>query len=492
MSSATKLEDRPFGDDHGPMITGALAPVFDELEVKDLPVEGKIPEDLNGVFLRNGPNQRFEPKYAFHIFDGDGMLHAAEFRAGRVTYRNKWVRTEDFLENEERGSEGYWGVMNSVKGNPEKPMRDAANTDVIGHGGNAVTTWYLAGVPYLVDPITLDTIRPAPEYVSGPGNGMSAHPKVDESTGEMMYCDYFTEKPHMAYGVINAEGKLLHHVPIELPGDRLPHDMGVTPNYSILHDLPVYHDEGALRAGRHKIVFNSEVPTRFGVIPRFGESDSIRWFEFSPCFLYHVVNCWEEGDEVVMVACRYMPAKHPDGSYNDERTAKMIGSLVMDARLWRYRMNLKTGETSEECLNADHNVEFPGFNASRTGRKTKWAYLVDHHRKEFRWTGIRKMNTDTGETAGEWSDGPDHCWYSEPWFAPADDLPNKTQAEDDGYVICFVWNDLTRTSQLQVFDAKSISEGPIARVTLPHRVSPGFHACWMKADQIESWDRSVA
>ncbi len=467
------------------MLTGEFAPVFDEQVLTDLPVEGEIPRDLNGVYLRNGPNQRFEPRSTFHIFDGDGMLHGAEFRNGTVTYRNRWVRTDGFLRNDQRGSEGYWGVMNSVKCNPDKPMNDVSNTDVIGHGGNAVTTWYLAGVPYLLDPITLDTIKAAPEYVSGPGKGMSAHVKVDEFTGELLFFDYFTERPHMSYGVVDAAGRLVHHVPIELPGDRLPHDMGITRNYSILHDLPIYHDEGALQAGRHKIIFNSALPTRFGVIPRYGAPNTIRWFEFSPCFLYHVVNCWEEGNEVVMVACRYMPARHEDGSYDDQRTAKMIAHLVMDARLWRYRMNLKTGEATEECLDAEHNVEFPSYNSALTGRRTKWAYLVDHHPAEFRWTGIRKMNTDTGQTHGEWSDSHEHCWYSEPWFAPADN----PSSEDHGYVVTLVWNDQTRVQQLQIFDAQAIGQGPVARVTLPQRVPPGFHACWMKPGQIENWDR---
>lgn len=485
MNTVPDRVDAPFGEDHGPMLTGEYAPIFDEQELRNLPVEGEIPADLNGVYLRNGPNQRFEPKGKFHLFDGDGMLHAAEFRNGAVTYRNKWVRTRGWLQNDELGAESFWGVMNSVKGRADKPMNNVANTDVIGHGGNAVASWYLAGVPYIVDPITLETKRAAVDYVREPGNGMSAHQKVDEFSGELLFFDYYTEHPYMSYGVIDAEGKLVHHVPIELPGDRLPHDMGVTENYSILHDLPVYHDEGALRAGRHKIVFNAQLPARFGVIPRYGEPDSIKWFEFSPCFLYHVINCWEEGDEVVMVACRYMPATQEDGSIDEHRTAKMIAHLVMDARLWRYRMNLKTGEASEECLDPDHNVEFPGFNSAYTGRRTSWAYLVDHDPEILRWTGIRKMNTDTGETAGEWSDSHEHCWYSEPWFAPADN----PQSEDHGYVVVFCWHDATRVQQLQVFDARDVGKGPVARVTLPQRVPPGFHACWMKPGQIENWAR---
>ncbi len=483
--SAKLFDDAPFGHGHGPHLTGAYAPIADELELTELPVEGKIPEDLNGVYLRNGPNPRFEPKGMHHMFDGDGMIHAGEFRNGRFTYRNRYVRTEAWQKNDAAGEETHWGVMASVKDSTVKPMADVANTDVIGHGGYAVVNWYLSGIPHLLDPITLETVRAAPDYVSGTGKGMSAHCKVDEVNGDMMYFDYFTEKPFMSYGVVSKEGKLLHHVPVELPGDRLMHDMAITENYSILHDVPVYHDEEALKAGRHKITFNAELPMRFGVIPRLGASDSIRWFDFSPCFIYHVVNAWEEGSEIVMVACRYMPARKDDGSIDEARTAKMIGGLEMDARLWRYRMNLETGETHEECLNGEHNVEFPGYHSALTGRRSQWAYFVDHHPKMLRWTGLRKMNTDTGESAGEWSDDHEHCWYSEPWFAPAD----QANSEDHGYVIAFCWNDKTEVQDLQVFDAQAMSAGPIARIILPRRVPSGFHACWMKPEQVVDWNR---
>jgi len=481
MSAALELLDAPFGESHGPMLTGALAPVSEEFVLDDLTIEGELPTDLNGVYLRNGPNQRFEPNGTYHAFDGDGMLHAAHFDRGKVTYRNKWIRTDAWLEEDKVGKSLYTGIYSTRKGRDDRPLKDTANTDVIGHAGHAVACWYLAGVPYHVDPITLKTLDKG-DYLFGPGKGFSAHPKVDEHTGELMFFDYYHSRPHMSYGVVDASGKAKHQTLIELPGARLPHDMAITENYSILHDLPVYNDEEAFRAGRHKIRFDASLPARFGVIPRYGDGNSIRWFEFSPCFLYHVVNAWEEGDEIVMVACRYMPARAADGSIDELRTARQIATLVMDARLWRYRMNLKTGEAIEECLDPDLNVEFPGFDASRSGRKTQWGYLVDHDPAILRWTGLRKFNTDTGACVGAWTDDRDACWYSEPWFAPAD---NQSR-EDHGYVVSFVWNDRTRKQQLQVFDAQDLSQGPIARVQIPHRVPSGFHACWMKPSQISS------
>lgn len=482
MSSSLVRPEAPFGESHGPMLTGNFAPIFEELVLDDLAVEGEIPGDLSGVYLRNGPNQHFEPSGIYHAFDGDGMLHAAQFDRGKLTYRNKWVRTDAWLEEERAGKCLYSGIMSTHKDRKDLPLKDSANTDVIGHAGHAVACWYLAGVPYHVDPITLETIGRG-DYIFGPGKGFSAHPKVDEVTGELMFFDYYHSRPHMSYGVVDASGQATHQVLIELPGSRLPHDMAITENYSILHDLPLYNDPDAYRAGRHKIRFDASLPARFGVIPRHGASESIRWFEFSPCFLYHVVNAWEEGDEVVMVACRYMPAMTSGNAIDEHRTARQIATLVMDARLWRYRMNVKTGEAKEECLDPDLNVEFPGYDAARTGRKSQFGYLVDHDPKILRWTGIRKYDTDTGENVGAFSDGHDSCWYSEPWFAPADGQ----RSEDHGYVVTFVWNDRTREQQLQVFDALDLDQGPVARVRLPQRVPPGFHACFMKPQQIASW-----
>ncbi|MCC5868590.1 MAG: carotenoid oxygenase family protein [Gammaproteobacteria bacterium] len=466
--------EAPFGEDYGPMLMGPFAPVADESVWDALEVIGEIPADLNGVYLRNGPNPRFAPQGRYHPFDGDGMIHAAHFERGRVVYRNRWVRTDAWLEEDRAGRATFHGIRETLKGRTDKRLKDASNTDVIGHGGVALASWYMSGDIYKIDPVTLETLGKAP-YAKRYGGGFSAHPKVDAHTGELMFFDYWNEAPYMSYGVVAADGTVRNHVPIELPGPRLPHDMAITEHYSILHDLPLLHDEAAMALGRHKLNFHPEMATRFGVIPRYGASDSIRWFEFSPCFLYHTINAWEDGDEVVMVGCRYMPDRTTGGAIDAPRTARNIAELKMNARLWRWRMNLRTGEGREEQIDDRYNVEFPSMHAEHTGRKTRWGYLVDHHPEILHWTGIRKFDTDSGECVGAFSDGAEHTWYSEAWFAAADNA----KAEDDGYVVVFAWNEASREQQLQVFDARDLSAGPIARVRLPRHVPSGFHACWM-------------
>jgi carotenoid cleavage dioxygenase len=451
------------------MIAGPYAPVLEESVHDELEVIGEIPADLNGVYLRNGPNPRYAPQGRYHWFDGDGMIHAAHFDRGRLTYRNRWVRTDAFQREQAQSRALYWGVMESHKARADKPMKDSANTDVIGHNGVALASWYLAGEVYRVHPVTLETLGKLPV-----GGAFSAHPKVDLATGELIYFDYQNEPPYMSHGVIGVDGRPRHRVAIDLPGPRLPHDMAITERYSILHDLPLFHDMEALRAGRHKIDFHPELPARFGVIPRHGAGDAIRWFEAPACWVYHTVNAWEDGDEVVMVGCRYMPA----GGLDARRTARMIAELEMDARLCRWRFNMKTGLAKEEIIDPEHNVEFPTSNARHTGRPGRWAYLMEQEREAPHFTALVKQDTVSGRRS-RWSDGPG-AYYSEAPFAPAD----RAAAEDDGYLVSFVWNEATRRSEIQVFDARDVERGPVARALVPQRIPAGFHAAWIESRHI--------
>ena len=473
----------PFGEDYGPLLQGVYAPVMEELQLQDLKlIKGSIPTDLNGVYLRAGPNARYAPNGRYHPFDGDGMVHAAHFDKGHLTYRNRWVQTEGWVEEAQAGKSTHYGIRETLKGRPDKRLKDTANTDLVGHRGRALALWYMSGDAYEIDPITLQTLGKS-TAISQSGGKISAHAKVDEITEELMFFDYGNDAPYMHYGVVNAKGELAHYVPIDLPGPRLPHDMAVTEHYSILHDLPLFHDHEAMALGRHKIQFYPELPSRFGVIARYGAADSIRWFNFTPCYLYHVVNAWEEGDWVVMVGCRYMPALDAQGGIDAQRTAKDVAELVMHARLWVWKMNVKTGETAEHVLNTAHNAEFPSYNGRLTGRKTRFGYLVDHSETvTLHWSGIRKFDLETGADLGAWSDDPQNSWYSEPWFAEAD----QPQAEDHGYVVVFQWNNALQRQTLDIFDARDIAQGPVAQVELPQRLPAGFHACWIERDRLRA------
>lgn len=468
---------RPAAAEHNPYLHPPYAPIHDEIEAGPLEVIGEVPADLDGVYLRNGPNPRFEPQGRYHWFDGDGMVHALRFHDGTASYRNRWVRTRAFELEGDAGRGLFTGVMEHPGGNPSVglrlPLKDSANTDLVATDNGVLALWYLAGEPYRLDPLSLAS---EPAGLLPPGVQMSAHAKYDEATGEILFFDYGPVPPYMRYGVVGRDGQLAHLTDIDLPGPRLPHDMAITENHAVLMDLPLVNDEVAARQGRHKIVFRREWPTRFGVLPRHGDGAATRWFEFDPCYIYHSVNAWEEGDEIVLDVCRVTkPAPRSDA---EGPLAKMLSYLRLDAQLHRYRMNLVTGATAEEALD-DDNTEFPSIDVRRMGRPTRYTYNM-HIAPDptLFFDGIVRYDTHTG-TSTRYDFGPGR-WGSEAPFAPR----TGSTGEDDGYLVSFVRDEREQRSEVVILDASDIAAGPVGRVILPHLVPIGFHATWARADQI--------
>jgi carotenoid cleavage dioxygenase-like enzyme len=467
-----------------PYLAGVYAAVNDERDFADLEVIGEIPADLEGVYLRNGPNPTFPPAGRYHWFDGDGMVHAVRFGEGRASYRNRWVRTAARHEEAEASQPLWTGVIEPREGNPPDShlmLKDTANTDLVFFRDRVLALWYLSGQPYALDARTLDDL--GAEDFAGTGScRMSAHAKVDERSGELLFFDYGPKAPYLRYGVVGPDGRVSHLVDIDLPGPRLPHDMAATEHYSVLMDLPLINDPAAAREGRHKIVFQPDLAARFGVIPRHGRAQEIRWFEAEPCYVYHSVNAWEDGDEIVLDVCRVTrPA--PRGSAIGP-LAKMLSYLRLDAHLYRYRFNLRTGATTEAYLD-DDNTEFPTMNMSLLGRPSRFAYTM-HISPEptLLFDGIVKYDTRRGTQDRHWFG--EGRWGSEAPFAPRPGA----RAEDDGYLVSFVHDEVEGRSEVVVLDATDLAAGPVARVLLPGRVPLGFHACWVRAEQLASTPRA--
>jgi carotenoid cleavage dioxygenase len=458
-----------------PYLRGLYAPVVDEVLTHDLQVFGEIPKDLFGAYFRNGPNPRTAPKGMHHWFDGDGMIHGIWFENGRARYANRFVETAD-LKAERAGGRSMPGIFSKAEAREGRRnvYKDTANTDLVFHDGRLLALWYISGEPISVDAATLVTLGPETFGGALPGN-VSAHSKVDPATGEFVFFDYSLYEPKMSFGVASRDRRLTHFQDIALPGPRLPHDMGMTENYVILHDLPVVFTDQAIR-NRMWQIHVADLPTRFGVAPRRGGDP--KWFSFPSSYIYHVINAWEEGEEVVMAACKMVPnGFSPDlaayGAY-----AAMTTVLALRARPFLWRMNMKTGESREIQLD-DRLSEFPVVNYSVQGRKSLFSYhvVMDDH-VEQRYSGLLKYVLSTGDSVAH--QFPKGVYGSEPAFAPREGA----KVEDDGYVVTFVSNLANGVSEAIVIDARNFSAPPLARIILPQRVPAGFHGVWAPGREI--------
>ena len=472
------------GNMDNPALHGGYAPIEREIVTDQLEVIGELPANLNGMHVRNGPNRQFASDGRYHWFDGDGMLHAVEFDRGKVRYRNRWIMTAGLREERHAGAALWRGIKEPPrKDRPDAPLKNTSNTDVKFHAGKLVSMWYLGGTAYTIDPGSLDTVGRL-DCDGALKLPISAHSKVDEKTGEFIFFAYGKEAPYMHYGVIGADGALKHQIPVALPGPRLPHDMAITPNYSILHDLPLFYDMDALAAGRHKLKFYADMPSRFAVVPRYGSVDQIRWFEADPCYMYHVVNAWEEGDEIVMLGTPFRLPRDRNGAIAAEQFPRMPAALEHDFIFYEWRFNLRTGTTRERLLDDIVNSEFPVINSAMMGLPTRysWHVLMGRNRmpEQPRFCGMTRYDRKSG-VIQSCTEGIDF-WYSEAPFAPQDNA----RAEDDGYLVGFVWNGRDERSEVQVWDARDIAHGPVAKIIVPQRVPHGFHSTWVSAERLKT------
>ena len=477
--------DRPTWVDgvDNPYLHGPYTPVVSEITAVDLEVtEGTIPDDLYGAYLRNGPNPVLAPRGLYHWFDGDGMVHGVYFRDGRASYVRKWVRTRALRDEIARGTVELSGVMGpfdlSRVGdgrhavNPDY-CKDTANTTLNYFKGKVLAQWYNAGRVYALDPLTLDTLGEE-DFGGALDTTLNAHPKVDPRNGDYLDYDYGDFKPYLTYYVIGADGKMKHRTQVDLPGPRLPHDTTFTPNYTILHDFPLYHDVEVLRRTGHRVVqFHRDQPSRFGVIPRLGTQEQIRWFEFTPGYVLHMVNAWEDGDWIVMDGC-FQPDPTIRRDRSEGQLASMLAYLRYKGHLRRWRMNLRTGEAQEQQLD-DLNVEFCLPDTELYGVKSRWSYhqRIPTDLQTLAFDALVKYDHERGTR--------EVCEYEAGWYPSEAPFAKSTRGgdEDTGYVVTLATNVMDYRSEAWIFDAKRITAGPIARVRIPARVAPGFHACWI-------------
>lgn len=471
-----------------PYLHGPYAPTVHEISKEGLEVIGELPGDLRGAYFRNGPNPVYQPKNRYHPFDGDGMVHGVYFKDGQASYSNRWIQTDALLSERQNIRSISPGVMGPFDYSVSPfGIKDTSNTDLAFYRDQLVTLWYNAGNPVSLHGQSLETLS-AFNIEGRKHSRMSAHSSVDWATGEFLFFDYGDELPHMTYGVADANGKLLHETEVELPGPRLPHDMGYTENYVVLHDLPFFHDMDVLRQHRRRVLtFHTDIPTRFGIAPRHPQkhgSSAIKWFECEPCYILHTSNCWEDGDWIIMDGCRStnpMPEATGDGG----ELSHMLAYMRLEANNYRWRFNMRTGEVREGDLD-DLNTEFNKINLMFKGVQSRYAYhqripLLHEGGHTLRFIGLVKYDNDTGKR-WEYDYGPG-VFGSEAVFAPKADATSDT-AEDDGYVITLVSDSKDWSSWCLVFDATDIEQGPIARVRMPQRVPYGFHATWARGQDL--------
>ncbi len=445
-----------------PFLQGNFAPITEEITSNEPQVIGEIPPEIAGMFLRNGPNPQFPNPEQYHWFMGDGMLHGVKLKQGQVSYLNRYVQTPGWKREKAAGK---------AVSAPEQSSKNTANTALIHHGGKLLALWE-GGEPHAIEETSLKTIG-ADNFEGQLVSPFTAHPKVDPVTGEMMFFGYsLAEPPYVTYGWLSPQGKIEKTVNIDLPVGVMMHDFAITERYTILMDLPLTFRPERMQRGESGWQFEPERASRFGIMPRYGDRTSIRWFETSSCYVFHTLNAYEEGEEVVLIACR-MSSTSVLGMFKiDDPTGDI-------PQLYEWRFNLQTGQSSEKIL-CQIPSEFPRINEQYLGRKMRYGYTSKIANSPLPlFDGIIKHDFNSGEQQiHQFEPG---YYAGEAVFVP----DPQGKIEDQGWLVTFVYDENTNSSSLVILNAQDILGQPVAKVILPQRVPYGFHGIWLSRENLE-------
>lgn len=434
-------------------LLGNGRPVSEELTLTDLKVTGAIPKELDGRYVRAGANPLSGT--SAHPFFGDGMLHGVRLRDGVAQwYRNRYVQTPFITQAD----------INVLDPSVMMDMTySKANTHVVGHAGK-ILALEEGHFPYVVDG-DLSTVGPT-DFDGVLKGSFTAHPKICPVTGELLAFGYSALEPYLRYLRVSAAGELVQTENITVGGPTMMHDFNVTRNFIIFMDLPACFNLELAMSGDMPIRWNDDYPARLGVMPRTGTDADVTWFDINPCYVFHPMNAYEEGDNIVLDVARFS---------HIWRESSMDFPPPM---LWRWTIDTKSGKVHEEQID-DRPAEFPRVADHVVGLKHRYGYMMSMSNtnnadpskssggilKYDRQTGQRTdIELGTGRVGGE------------PVFAPA----AGAQAEDDGYLMTYVYDADSDASSLVIMDAATMDNTPVATIELP-RVPNGFHGSWIPA-----------
>lgn len=530
VDSTFKFTDEPLNPSES-----NFAPV-DEIDeaIEVHQIEGAIPQDFpEGVYIRNGSNPLFGALHSTtSIFgqsrevwvEGEGMLHALYFTKNTsgswsVSYTNRYVQSETLKQERARQKPCF---LPAVEGDSAaiiaayifnylrfgKVNKDISNTNVFEHAGRV----FSIAENYLPQEICIDTLNTGDTWDIGGewDRPFTAHPKVAPGSGELLIFGADAKRPFLVIGVVSADGtKLKHSADIKLDRSILCHDIGVTLKYNVIMDVPLTIDISRLIKGGPLIEFEKESYARIGVMPRYGDADSIAWFNVETFCMFHFVNCFEEGDEVVVQGLRSPDSLIPGPTRlslnkcnsktseltEDDMPKKQGIKDEFFFRLYEWRLNMKTKIVTGKYLTGkEFSLEFPMINNQYTGLQNTYAYaqVVDSITESS--GNVEKVNPKFGafakfcldkrsdvEISGaslikmqyHWLDKDEFC--SGAVFVPRVGGSH----EDDGWIISFVHNEKTNTSKVHIIDAQRFEDDPIAKITLAQRVPYGFHGTFI-------------
>jgi len=447
-------------DTPNPYLTGPNQPLQREFTLQRPAVRGRIPPQLDGCYARIGPNPVTPVNPAnHHWFTGDGMVHGVRLCGGQALwYRNRWIRSTQ---------------VSQALGETPKPgprhISDTVNTNVLAIAGKPWALVEAGAYPVALDG-QLDTVAHDPFGGSLKGS-FSAHPHRDTASGALHAICYDARDPNtLRHVVVGADGVVQREEPIAVQHGPSVHDCMLTEHYVIVLDLPVTFSMSRYLAGySFPYTWNPRHRARVGVLGKAAPGRDIVWCEVDPCYVFHPCNAFEIADgRITLDVVAHV------SMFDDSRIGPSGGS----SRFERWTLDMAAKQVSRQVVDAQPQ-EFPRPDERFIGKPYRHAWTVplkDDGSGEFVPDQLLVHHDLQAGTRQVHDFGPGRL-VSEFVFEPR----HADAAEGDGWLMGYVVDPATQTSEFVILDTQRFVDEPVATVAIPHAIPLGFHGNWMPA-----------
>ncbi|MEN9719158.1 MAG: hypothetical protein RIQ99_2036, partial [Pseudomonadota bacterium] len=268
--------------------------------------------------------------------------------------------------------------------------------------------------------------------------------------------------------VVSADGEVVRQEPIPVSHGPSIHECTITAKYVLVFDLPVTFSMPALIGGaQFPYAWNPDHPARVGLLPRHGRADEIIWCAVDPCYVFHVSNSYDAADGTVIVDASVHETMFAGGA--DGPNGKALG-------MERWTIDPQARAVTRTTIDAAPQ-EFHRPDERYFGQPYRYAWSLGLPASDdsgfLGASPIYRYDLEAG-TRSQHDFGPGRV-PGEFVFVPR----RADAAEGDGWVMGYVIDTATETTDLVILDAANVAAAPVASVHIPHRIPPGFHGNWL-------------
>ena len=450
-------------------------------------VEGKIPRELNGVFYRNGPGL-FERNGLRKrcLLDGDGMIQAFRITDGNVAFQNKFVRTAKYIEEAAAGEFLYatWttqapgGVLSNLLGGKTKSQ--AGITAMVRRG--KLYAFDDSHPPYELDAATLKTKGFTDLGMPRNSTILYAHSKIDGKSGDWIFFGLeFGLRVLLHITIFGKDGRLKGHREIKLPRPAYMHDFFATDRYLVFNLPAMSIDFFEYLMGQKSFLgsmrWTPEIGNIILVIDRQGDTPPFQ-LSAEPCWMWHVINAYERGNEIIADFIGY---QNPDHIIGDDPALCAVmegrkGQYNFPGEIRRYIIHTTRQSVYSEILDKG-DYEFPFVNPRHVCHRHRFGYFANKLKGEIFFTGIARVDMETLDSDSYRFGKEVFC--SEPVFIPKPQyLYSSANNAEPGWLLTEVFDAGNLKTSLALLESDCLSDGPVAWVHLSHLMPLGLHGFW--------------